>query len=264
MDQRCELDEDGLQVVAEGDARESSVACRFAVAVHVEEDEGLQVADGGLGASPGGFEARVRVGTRSRTDLSISGRWSDWAADGGYLDPRSTAAGAVLAWVSGILVGRDSWGRWWRREEGYGDALDRVVFFWAERGRAAGWSSGIFLLEAGVFDEGEPLLFDWVDEVDRLRLREAFAAFWPGEDLAPPHGRVRTPPCGKDNSDSRFQGTASGAVAAFMSADSAGVSACWGSAGVVVVAVVGRHVSFGCMNANIGRRSWIAWFVGLL
>jgi hypothetical protein len=193
----------------------------------------------------------IRVGTRSR---------ADWAAGG---DPRSTTTRTVLVWTSAILVGQDGWSWRRRREEGYGDALEMVVFFWAARRRAWGWSSVILFLEAGVLDEGEPFLFDRVDELDRFGFLEAFAALWSGEGLAPLHGRITTPPCGKDDSDFRVQGSASGAVAAFVSAGSAGVLAGWGSAGVGVV-VVERHVSFGCMNARIGRRSWIVLFVGLL
>jgi hypothetical protein len=79
--------------------------------------------------------------------------------------------------------------------------------------------------------------------VDRFGLSlETFAALWAGEDLAPVHGRITTtPPRGRNDSDFESQGTASGEVAAFVSADSAGVSAGWGSAGVAVVVVVGRH-----------------------
>jgi hypothetical protein len=91
--------------------------------------------------------------------------------------------------------------------------------------------------------------------VDRFGLSlETFAALWAGEDLAPVHGRITTPPHGRNDSDFESQGTASGAVAAFVSADSAGVSAGWGSVGVAVV-VVGRHFQFGWMIEKIDRRS---------
>ena len=96
---------------------------------------------------------------------------------------------------------------------------------------------------------------------------ETFAALWAGEDLAPVHGRIKTPPRGRNDSNVESQGTASGAVAAFVSADSAGVSTGWGSAGVSVVAVVvvvGRHVSFGWMSARSTGDLWLCDLFGVV
>jgi hypothetical protein len=148
------------------------------------------------------------------------------------------------------------------------DFLQTVVFLRATRRRAAGWGSVILFLERGEFDGGESFFLDQVDEVDRFGLSlETSAALWAGEDLAPVHGRITTPPRGRNDSNVESQGTASGAVAAFVSADSAGVSTGWGSAGVSVVAVVvavGRHVSFGWMSARSTGDLWLCDLFGVV
>jgi len=154
-----------------------------------------------------------------------------------------------------------TWAWWWKllglfgREPGQDECFQTLLFVRAE-GRAAGFSGEVFIFEAGVFDEGEPFFFDHVDETDWFGLLATFAASWRGEDdLAPaPPGWITLSSRGRDDSEFRTQRAASGAVAALMTADSAGVFAGMGGAGAVV-RVNGRHVSLDCTSCKIDQRS---------
>lgn len=254
------------EAVADGEAREGSVVAWVAA----REEEGWEVAENVVGPLEGEVEAVVGVCWRL-AGLILAGWWWWWWDEGVEdRDGRGIATTiAVLVWAFGFSAGGtlSVWAWWWKRLLGFDgledgqDPVFQPCFFVRAKGRATSFGGEVFLFEAGEFDESESLLFDHVDESDCFGfLGETFAAFRPEGNLI--RWITMLSRRGRDDSERRIQRAASRAVAAFVSADSACMLAGLGSAGmVVVVYVVGRYVSLGCVSCKIDRRSWAVFLM---